>query len=71
MKKVFEIGKKLSKKKQLEILGGFGPVPIATRCDYNSLRNCQNSCTAPFTECGPCLDNNSTGGTYECRFIGF
>ena len=71
MKKVFEIGKKLSKKKQLEILGGFGPVPIASTCDYHSLRACQRSCTNPNTACGPCLDNNPIPGTYECRFNGF
>ncbi|WP_095071542.1 hypothetical protein [Tenacibaculum jejuense] len=71
MKKIFEIGKKLSKQKQLEILGGFDSVPIATTCDFRSLRACQNSCTAPFTECGPCLDNNPIRGTYECRYIGF
>lgn len=63
----------LSKKEQKNLKGGFFPiggVPIASTCDYRSLQSCANSCTAPNTVCGPCLDNNSTSGTYECRYVG-
>ncbi|AXT19840.1 hypothetical protein D7030_01610 [Flavobacteriaceae bacterium AU392] len=71
MKNLKNLGKALNKNEQKLISGGFGGVPIASTCDYNSLQSCLNACTRPGTECAPCADNNPTPGTYECRVSGF